>query len=76
MKEKTLLILAAGLGSRYGGCKQIDGFGPNKEFIMDYSIYDAIESGYVATGHYARIEKDEETENFDNQLKLVTSRNE
>ena len=47
MKDKTLLILAAGLGSRYGGCKQIDGFGPNKEFIMDYSIYDAIESGFT-----------------------------
>ena len=47
MKEKTLLILAAGLGSIYGGCKQIDGFGPNKEFIMDYSIYDAIESGFT-----------------------------
>ena len=47
MKEKTLLILAAGLGSRYGGCKQIDGFGPNKEFIMDYSIYDAIERGFT-----------------------------
>lgn len=47
MKEKTLLILAAGLGSRYGGCKQVDGFGPNKEFIMDYSIYDAIESGFT-----------------------------
>lgn len=47
MKEKTLLILAAGLGSRYGGCKQIDGFGPNKEFIIDYSIYDAIESGFT-----------------------------
>ena len=47
MKEKTLLILAAGLGSRYGGCKQIDGCGPNKEFIMDYSIYDAIESGFT-----------------------------
>ncbi len=47
MKEKTLLILAAGLGSRYGGCKQLDGFGPNNEFIMDYSIYDAIESGFT-----------------------------
>lgn len=47
MKEKTLLILAAGLGSRYGGCKQIDSFGPNEEFIMDYSIYDAIMSGFT-----------------------------
>ncbi len=47
MKEKTLLILAAGLGSRYGGCKQMDGFGPNDEFIMDYSIYDAIKCGFT-----------------------------
>lgn len=47
MKEKTLLILAAGLGSRYGGCKQIDSFGPNGEFIMDYSIYDAIMCGFT-----------------------------
>ena len=41
----TLLILAAGMGSRYGGLKQIDGIGPNKEPIIEYSIYDAIKSG-------------------------------
>ncbi len=38
--------MAAGIGSRYGGLKQIDGFGPNGETIMDYSIYDAIKSGF------------------------------
>ncbi len=41
-----LLIMAAGLGSRYGGLKQIDSFGPNGETIMDYAIYDAIQSGF------------------------------
>ncbi len=43
----TLLILAAGIGSRYGGIKQIDGFGPSGETIMDYSIYDAIRAGFT-----------------------------
>lgn len=46
MKEKTLLILAAGMGSRYGGLKQIEPFGPNGEFIIDYSIYDAKKVGF------------------------------
>jgi UTP-glucose-1-phosphate uridylyltransferase len=44
--EPTLLILAAGMASRYGSMKQIQGFGPGGETIMDYSIYDAIRSGY------------------------------
>ena len=44
--NKTLLILAAGMGSRFGGLKQIEPIGPNGEFIIDYSIYDAIESGF------------------------------
>jgi len=44
--KPTLLILAAGLGSRYGGLKQLDSFGPNGETIMDYSIYDAIRAGF------------------------------
>jgi len=43
----ALLVMAAGMGSRYGGIKQIDGFGPNKETIMDYSLYDAIRCGYT-----------------------------
>src|SRR5690606_35276522 len=46
-KKMTLLVLAAGIGSRYGGIKQIDGFGPNGETIMDYSLFDAIRSGFT-----------------------------
>lgn len=46
MQKTTLLILAAGMGSRYGGLKQMDGFGPSGETIIDYSIYDAIEAGF------------------------------
>ena len=44
--KPTLLILAAGMGSRYGGLKQIDGIGPNDEPIIEYSIYDAIKAGF------------------------------
>lgn len=44
--KPTLLILAAGMGSRYGGLKQLDGVGPNGETIMDYSVYDAIRAGF------------------------------
>ncbi len=46
-KKLTLLVLAAGMGSRYGGIKQIDGFGPNGETIMDYSLFDAIRAGFT-----------------------------
>ena len=42
--KPTLFLLAAGMGSRYGGLKQLDGLGPNGETIMDYSIYDAIQA--------------------------------
>jgi choline kinase len=45
-KKPTLLILAAGMGSRYGKLKQMDGFGPHGETIIDYSIYDAIRAGF------------------------------
>ena len=44
--KPTLFVLAAGMGSRYGGLKQLDSLGPNGETIMDYSIYDAIKSGF------------------------------
>lgn len=44
--KPTLFILAAGMGSRYGGLKQLDGVGPNGETIMDYSVYDAIRAGF------------------------------
>lgn len=44
--KPTLFVLAAGMGSRYGGLKQLDGVGPSGETIMDYSIYDAIRAGF------------------------------
>lgn len=44
--KPTLLVLAAGMGSRYGGLKQMDGLGPNGETIIDYSIYDAVKAGF------------------------------
>ena len=47
MKDKTLLIMAAGMGSRFGGLKQIEPVGPNGEFIIDYSIYDAKSVGFT-----------------------------
>lgn len=46
MIKPTLFVLAAGMGSRYGGLKQLDGLGPHGETIMDYSIYDAIKAGF------------------------------
>lgn len=45
-KELTLVVMAAGMGSRFGGLKQIEPVGPNGEFILDYSIYDAIKAGF------------------------------
>lgn len=57
--KPTLLILAAGMGSRYGSLKQMDGIGPNKEAILDYSVYDAIRAGFgkvvfVIRGFFAK----------------------
>ena len=57
--KPTLLILAAGMGSRYGGLKQIDGIGPNDEPIIEYSIYDAIQSGFGKIVFVIRKEFDE-----------------
>jgi len=45
-KDMTLLIMAAGMGSRFGGLKQIEPVGPNNEFMIDYSVYDAIKAGF------------------------------
>jgi choline kinase len=59
--KPTLLILAAGMASRYGSMKQIDGFGPNGETIVDYSIYDAIQAGF---GKVVFIIKEEFVDNF------------
>ena len=46
MIKPTLLVLAAGMGSRYGSLKQMDGVGPGNEAIIDYSVYDAIRAGF------------------------------
>ena len=45
-KPPALVVLAAGMGSRYGGLKQIDPMGPNAETVLDYSVFDAIRSGF------------------------------
>jgi len=59
--KPTLLILAAGMASRYGSMKQTDGFGPNGETIIEYSIYDAIKAGF---GKVIFVIKEEFAENF------------
>ena len=46
MKEPILVIMAAGMGSRYGGLKQLDSVGPSGEVMLDYSLYDAKEAGF------------------------------
>lgn len=46
MSSLTLVVMAAGVGSRYGGLKQIEGFGPSGEAVMEYSVYDALKAGY------------------------------
>ncbi len=44
--EKTLVVMAAGMGSRYGGLKQVDGFGPSNETLLEYSLFDALRAGF------------------------------
>ncbi len=46
MSAPALIIMAAGIGSRYGGLKQVDPIGPHGEIIIDYSIYDALRAGF------------------------------
>jgi hypothetical protein len=68
--EPTLVILAAGMASRYGSMKQVQGFGPGGETIMDYSIYDAIRAGFGKVVFIIRREfVDGFREIFDNKLK-------
>ncbi len=68
--KPTLLILAAGMGSRYGGIKQMDSFGPSGETIIDYSIYDAIQSGFGKIVFIIREDFSKEfKEIFDSKLK-------
>ena len=52
--KPTLLVLAAGMGSRYGGLKQMDGLGPHEETIIDYSIFDAVNAGFTRVVYIVR----------------------
>ena len=58
--HSTLLILAAGMGSRYGGMKQVEAFGPSGETITDYSMYDAIRAGFERFVFVISPQKEEE----------------
>lgn len=64
-KKPILLVLAAGMGSRYGGLKQIDPLGPTGEIIIDYSIFDAVEAGFE---RFIFVIKEENREAFDEIL--------
>ena len=71
----TLLILAAGMGSRYGGLKQLDGVGPNGETIMDYSVYDAAKAGFdkvvfVVRNHFKDEFKQKVASKYSNFIKV------
>ena len=58
--KPTLFLLAAGMGSRYGGLKQLDTLGPQGQSIMDYSIYDAIQAGFGKIGWVIRKDFEEQ----------------
>ncbi len=58
--KPTIVVLAAGLGSRYGKLKQIEGFGPNGELILDYTLYDAIKAGFGQVIFVIRASMEEE----------------
>ena len=60
MKDITLLVMAAGMGSRYGGLKQLDWIGPNNETIIDYSVFDAIRAGFSKVVFIIRKEFEDE----------------
>jgi UTP-glucose-1-phosphate uridylyltransferase len=71
MKKTTLLIMAAGLGSRYGGNKQVDGIGPHGEILMQYSIYDAIRAGFDRLVFVIKKEHQDIIERFCKDIKGV-----
>lgn len=64
MSKPTLLIMAAGIGSRYGGLKQADPIGPNGEAILDYSVYDAVQAGFNKAVFVIRSEIEKEFRSF------------
>lgn len=76
MTKPTLLILAAGMGSRYGGLKQLDGVGPCGETIMDYSVFDAIRAGFgkivfIVRGSFREVFEQSVRERYGNSIDLV-----
>jgi CTP:molybdopterin cytidylyltransferase MocA len=68
MTNPSLVILAAGMGSRYGGLKQLDQLGPSGETIIDYSLYDALEAGFKKIVFVIR-------KNFEQEFKEKISNN-
>ena len=66
-KETTLVIMAAGMGSRFGGLKQIEPIGPNGEILLDYSVYDAVKSGFDKIVFIIR-------KDIEDDFKAITSR--
>ncbi|MDG2168542.1 MAG: NTP transferase domain-containing protein [Opitutales bacterium] len=75
MSDLTLVILAAGLGSRYGGVKQMEGLGPSNEVLLDYSVYDAVRSGFNKVVIVIRKEMEEGfhdriTQRFEQRVKV------
>ena len=70
--EKTLVVLAAGLGSRFGGLKQIEPVGPSGEFLIDYSVYDAIKAGFSKVVFVIKKENEEIFKNtISNRIKGI-----
>lgn len=74
--QPTLLILAAGMGSRYGGLKQLDPMGPNGETVLDYSVSDAIEAGFgkvvfVIRREFAQAFKEAVGDKFEAQIEVA-----
>lgn len=73
--KPTLFILAAGMGSRYGGLKQLDGLGPGEETIMDYSVYDALQAGFgkivfVIRHSFEKEFKEKVASKYENQIPI------
>ncbi len=70
----SLVIMAAGLGSRYGGSKQVDGIGPHKEILMEYSIHDALRAGFNKIVFIIKPEMEEMMENLCGYIRKLTAK--
>jgi len=70
----SLVIMAAGMGSRYGGSKQVDGIGPHKEILMEYSIHDALRAGFNKVVFIIKPEMEEMMENLCGYVRKLTAK--